>query len=958
MTPPAEQQLAEAETAEAPKDGAATPYYVRKIDVGERYKALGDGGAASALSSVVGDDGRIHIGMEIDSLIRDVAPDLYGDWKAFVREDVNNALRQVREARSNGRRGAHVHVILDAVSRTVEVHDVGTEGMPVAVFRDVYTVLGRSGNLDGRESGQKGIGRFAYLGASDTKIVETYARDTSERYGFIIRGGKVFEPIPDEMLSIAEHGTRTSVCVDEGHNFDDLPEYARRVAAAQAVPVYLTTTGFRRNCTRQRIDGKGGRGCSCRDAVRIKTDDFEFVGCFRCQSLPNRRDKAVYLIGIPIEMHAHVELGAFFETTTLNVLDERKYEPITSRERLSDAAADRLAVAVDEALQAEIAKIECDPASVLRDAPPIVHMVAAQHGNSMLYEKDRYGRTPVNVLDVVSASVRAAALVLRSRYPVLIRTDPGAFDGGEVPRAKFAPGGGVADYYERNLITLASLKVIADALGDGQQVWYARGQSIKWRRAAWQYVEDGKGPVILLGGQDGEGWEGLERLGARPISSAPGTAAGAGGAIPGRAKVRYGTFSKLKRFDELGPNDICVPRDPGITRLLKVCVEMRKQDCHVERIGLFPWQSGAGESGAQTFDAMRAAVDSAAYETSAGPMSGRDILDMDPGRLAICPADDKYVAAVCDNRVAAGAVDDGVVAVYRGDDADDDRLWLAYGYENSGSVPGATDKDRLFKSAMRVLGVPAKAIAGLERFGNERMLVGHLRMLRTDAQRVAYLRLHGMISPGYHDDYSTVEGIEQAAIYLSETDPERDDIGLCMDIVRDMNASGELCSVSSDDMYYYDVGRSWRLSLMAIAINRLARAAMGRNLLRFDYSSLKACRVFGSADEAKRLIGGILGHLFGSGTDVRTFLDDEDVRIDVALCGSDSGDGDGNGPAARIGGALFSLLLGSAAMFTIECGGSRGGRLRVSGRVGSLAGGRVREGGGRDACSSKFDGCC
>ena len=752
----------------------------------------------------------------------------------------------------------------------------------------------------------------------------------------------MFEPLPDEMLSIKEHGTRTSVCVDDQYKFDDLPEYARAVAAAQTVPVYLTTRGFGRNCDRQRIDGRGGRGCSCKDAMRIRTDDFEFVGCFRCGDLPNRKRHAVYLIGIPIECYKYLEWDFLFATTTLDVLDERKYDPVTSRERLSDSAALRLMHAVDEAVQAEVARIECEPADVVRGAPQIVRDLA-RAGDVVLYEKDEE-RESVNMLDVVSESVRSAVRLLRMRYPVLARTDPDWFNGGETPRAKFAVGGGVADYDEPNLITMHTLDWISQRAGEAGQVWYARGQSIKWRRAAWNYVEDGKGPVIFLGDGDGEGWEELERMGVRPISAASGTIASAGGTMPDRAKVRYGTLVKSVRIEELDGDDVCVPRDPGLTKVLKVCVSMRKQGCHVARIGLFPWQGGAAESKAQTFDHMRAVVDVRTYETTAGPMTGREILDLPPDRLAICPADDKYVRAVCMNGVAAGAVDKGVTAVYRTYDADDDRLWLAYGYEHGGDVPEEVDNERLFRSAMTVLGVPEKAAAVLKRYSNAPMLVGHLRMLRTDAQRIMYLRLHDMIRAGYEDNDTAVAGAEQAAAYLSVTDPERGDLGLCMDIVRDMNGSG-MCGFHDDDMYFYDVGASWRNALMALAVNRLAREATGRGLLRFDWSRLKADRVFDSAGGADKLMRGLLRHLFRRDTTVRTAVEGDRIVVDAAI-----------GRGGRIGGALFTMLFGSAAQLEIGCAGD--GRLRVAGCIGVLAGRRNRREGGHDASRADLDGCC
>ena len=930
--------------------GAETPYYVRRIDVGKRYKALsggggGDGDCRSAISGLAGKDGRVHLGMEIDSLIRDVAPDLYEYFGAFVREDMNNALRQVRQARAKGRDAAHVHVILNRDARTVEVHDVDTDGMTVAVFRDVYTVLGRSGNLDGRESGQKGIGRFAFLAASDTKIVETYARETGERYGFIVRGGKVFEPIPDDMLSISEHGTRTSVCVDERHDFDALPEYVRQIAAASKAPVYLTTTGFSHNWDRARVSGKGGLGCKCRDAIRIQTDDFEFVGCMTCRELPNRRCDATYLIGIPIQTHGSPPCEGLFTTTTLNILDERKYEPTTSRDWLSKSASIRIWDAVTDAVAAELGRIECDPSRILSDIPPLVRMLA---GKEILLRRPRGGgrggdgggdddgdsAAPVLLDDIVSDSVGTAVQRLSARYDVLARVDRQSFDSGAIPRA-FLPNGNGRDgpnrqYYQDGTYDLANqivtrpLRWIIDhnASGDGQ-VWYAPDTALKWRRAAFEYVEDNRGPVIFP--ENGEGWEELERFGAKRI--APYVDATPRDKTPGRVSVRYGTQSVRKDARELGANVVCVPRNPGVTKLEKVCVEMRRGGFRTQNLGICPWHADAADSDAETFDRMRAGVDARTYRTTAGPMTGREILDIPGDRLAVCPAGNEWVEAVCDDGMVAGAAGGGgVVAVYGTDDADGDRLWLAYGYENGGVMPRILKDKDLRVAALKALGVPKKFAENDNLIvpDKARMIVGHLRMLPRATQKVMYLRF--MAEKKSWSVYTEeIREYEQAAIYLSESDPSGDDLGLCRDIMRDMNQRGH------DDMgaaHYCEC--PWLHMLACIAVNRLSRHYMGRSL-HSRGENLYDRRRLESAKGAGMVIEDVLRHLFGEeGTAVKAALGEDDRVVIDAVVGCGKGGKDG----VRMGGSLIRMLFGHRPSYSVECTGD--GRMRIRGEIGCV----------------------
>lgn len=912
----------------AAKDGppdAKTPYYVRRIDVGARYKALSDGGDAnSAISGLAGKDGRVHLGMEIDSLIRDVAPDLYEYFGAFVREDMNNALRQVRQARAM-KRDAHVHVILNRDSRTVEVHDVDTDGMPVAVFRDVYTVLGRSGNLDGRESGQKGIGRFAYLGASDTKIVETYARETGERYGFIVRGGKVFEPIPDDMLSISEYGTRTSVCVDERHDFDELPDYVRKVAAASNAPVYLTTVGFPRNPTRARVSGKGGRGCTCKDALRIATADFEFVGCLRCRDLPNRDSDATYLIGIPIRVHGRPPCGDLFRSTTLNILDERKYEPTTSRDWLAKSASSRIWEEVAAAVETELRGIECEPSQILSDVPDIVRELAARDV-ALRHEKVEGddATVPVPLLGIMSDSVKEAVRKLNARYNVLAFVDKRDFDKGAIPRAKLpGPKYKFSDAtwnIENAIVPRSLLWIIANNNSDARQVWYAPDTAIKWRRAAFEYVEDGRGPVIFL--EDSQGWEELERLGAKRIAAYEAAPAER---KPGRVTVRYGTYTVRKDAKELGRNVVCVARDPGVTKLEKVCVAMRTYDFKLENIGICPWHADAAESDAETFDRMRARVDVQVYRTTAGPMTGREILDTPRERLAVCPPDSEWIKAVCNDGVVSGAAGRDVVAVYRTDDADGDRLWLAYGYENSGEMPRFLKHNDLKEAALVGVGVPKSIVKKVTLPDEPQTIVGQLRMLLTEPQRVMYLRLIAEMNE-YHLDNADTMALEQACMYLAETDRAYGDLDLCRHILRDMNAGGH-CDVMVDIRYG---APDWRQVLACIALNRLSRADMECSLFERG-EGVYDCRVMSSVDGARRLYVDVLRHVFGEETTVQVGLvGDERVAIDAVL-----GRGSGGSGGVHLGGVLARMLFGQRPSYSIGCTGD--GRLRICGEIGFVS---------------------
>ena len=907
----------------APAAGT-TPYYVRKVRVGDRYKAFGEDGSGSALSAIAGNDGRISLGMELDSILLDVAPDLYGYFGAFVREDMNNALRQVREARAGGH-DAHVHVTINHAERTVEIRDIGTNGMPVDVFRDIYTVLGRSGNLDGRESGQKGIGRFAFLGASDTKIVETHARSTGERYGFIMRGGKVFEPIPDDMLSIDGFGTRTSVCVDADHDFSELVPYARRIAAAATVPVYLTIVGRDGgNAERERIDGEGGLGCGCSDAMRIRTDDFEFTGCTRCSDLPNRPRHAQYLIGIPIDLNGPMNLGGYFSTTTLNILDERKYEPTTSRDYLSEDASGRISRNVESAVMDELRKIDWDGGSIY-DVPDGICKIARSRpvigsGSASSY-----------VSGLVGPGARRLIELLRLQLMVLPKTDESEF-GVQAPRAILPSN----SRYSANMIRHMHLHDILKAAGDSP-LSYAPDKSIRWRRAAWSHVASGKGPVIFLEG--GDSWEEYERMGMKRIESLRAERSAPGSAL----KVYCGSSATNRSAELIDDDDVCVPKSPGLGKILAVCRTMRAGGKSLTHIGLFSSRGGGGRGGtrARMFDKVLADVDAGTYMTSSGPMTGMEIIEAPPDRLAMCPSDDAYVRAMSDCRVAADAAGGGRTAVYTDDNADGDRLWLAYGYAHGGAVPDRIDAKDLFLSSLKMLGVSdatAKRYENMRAEGGEEALVGNLRMLLSQPQRDLFMRVY---RHNFDGDYDTRK-MEQAAVFLSETDPSHDMRRLCLDVVRAMNGMGD---------HYREWGYelSWRHALLYSAMSTLGELRGHAVFAKNGGGMARRSGVFKSAKAAWLLYTDVLEHLFKKAS-IDIADDGGFLTIDAVIGsdgdgdgggdgdGDDGGGGDGDGEAVRISGALYEILFGSTKYYTTECAGD--GRLRLRGMLGQYNGKR------------------
>ena len=346
-------------------------YYVPKT-IEEKKSGMALEGVSAEMMNMADSNGMIKVTLENDVTIEKIARDLYKDPKAGIRELVNNEARPCRTAIKKGHE-AMIYVTINGDTRTVVIEGRGSMGMTMKTFRDVFTVLGRSGNFDGDESGQFGFGRASYLCLSDIMVFETYSRETNERFGFLGKGGKVYEPIPEHMLSIKEHGTKITLTVREDIEIADLVEYTKEVSRFLGVPVmldiptnimYHTSYGStnRYESSLSQIGPVSVADYLSREGeepqfVEIDNDDYNLVGSL---SYVNN-DNLTCLIGIPVEMDGFPfdDFGGY----VLNIKNERKYMPTASRDSMSADSASRLNAKIKRDLKKHFASVTIDSVS-------------------------------------------------------------------------------------------------------------------------------------------------------------------------------------------------------------------------------------------------------------------------------------------------------------------------------------------------------------------------------------------------------------------------------------------------------------------------------------------------------------------------------------------------------------------------------------------------------------------
>lgn len=344
----------------------------------EKKSTMNSAGVPERMLKMTDENGVIQIQLERVVAIEKLVRVLYTDPKVGIREYVNNEARPCRDAIKKGH-DASVHITVVNNTRNIIIEGRGSMGMTMDVFRDVYTVLGRSGNLDEHESGQFGFGKVSYMCLSDVVIFETYARETDERFGFIGKSGTVYEPIPEQYLSIKEYGTKVTLHVGPDINMYDLVKYIIDVSKFLNVPVFLelpASISMSGTSTREvdaeihesgirqigPVDMKdflrneiGGDTSRCQ-FIKIEDDDYHLVAVNR-NMYGDLEIEHTYLIGIPINNVCNFPFNNF-TGYVLNIKNERKYMPMDSRADLAAESAERLCSEIKNGLQRYFSNIQ------------------------------------------------------------------------------------------------------------------------------------------------------------------------------------------------------------------------------------------------------------------------------------------------------------------------------------------------------------------------------------------------------------------------------------------------------------------------------------------------------------------------------------------------------------------------------------------------------------------------
>ena len=183
----------------------------------------------------------IKVKLDNDVGVQRFSHDIYSSWASGVRELYNNEARACRTTmRDNEDVKPEIHITINPLERQLVIEGRNSQGISREIFENSLAVLGVSSNFDGNEVGQFGMGFASFTTLFEEMILETYSRETNEKFSALADSGVEFKILPTP--KIKTYGTRLSGTytdkVKEDKMIDSIKEYAR----FSSVPTFIELT--------------------------------------------------------------------------------------------------------------------------------------------------------------------------------------------------------------------------------------------------------------------------------------------------------------------------------------------------------------------------------------------------------------------------------------------------------------------------------------------------------------------------------------------------------------------------------------------------------------------------------------------------------------------------------------------------------------------------------------------
>lgn len=162
----------------------------------------------------------IKVRLKDEAVIKYLSEGIYTSWKSAVRELFANELTAALTPKGitgtlKEEENPTIEITIDPDRRELTIQGKHSLGITMDTFAEKVIYYGRSGNVSSKRPGRFGFGAKAYVSLGKCIRIESFARETGERYGVIGSEGTQFKRIPDDELTILEHGTKVSIILRE-----------------------------------------------------------------------------------------------------------------------------------------------------------------------------------------------------------------------------------------------------------------------------------------------------------------------------------------------------------------------------------------------------------------------------------------------------------------------------------------------------------------------------------------------------------------------------------------------------------------------------------------------------------------------------------------------------------------------------------------------------------------------
>lgn len=293
---------------------------------------------------VLDDNGVIPTTLNVPVMVQRLAKDIYKNATSGIRELYMNAVRGCTDGvELFGYKDPHITVTINKLERIITIEDNG-RGITKARFKQVLRKLGTSDNFDGKTTGQFGMGFASYMTLASVCVLDTIG-DNGDNYKMLCRDGTSSKPAGK--ADIDSHGVKLTLTCYPKVNFHAVCDKLYDTARHASVPTTVIIEEFEyapnhfRDGVNEIKQVKFDENIP--DDVKenmmiIDTEDFTLIGSDTIEY----DEGYVYLLNVPIDSEIEVP----FSYWTINIKDERKFQPMPDRDRMREES--------DEVLQAKI----------------------------------------------------------------------------------------------------------------------------------------------------------------------------------------------------------------------------------------------------------------------------------------------------------------------------------------------------------------------------------------------------------------------------------------------------------------------------------------------------------------------------------------------------------------------------------------------------------------------------